>query len=134
MCFAYKSRVGKYGFYLLVSLGEFASAQFDKCLRTLQLFAESIDVEFVVFHLADDGLKFFYCFFVFHCLVVYSFEMMDVIEPDASRVVMVSPGFTCDGERRACPSARVVILYPRFNSRVGSRELARCSSMSRRWL
>lgn len=65
-----KSRIGEDGFDFLVGLGEFVAAEFYECLRTLQLFAESVDVELVVFHLSYDGLEFFYCCFVFHFLIV----------------------------------------------------------------
>ena len=39
----------------LVGFGEFVLAEFDKLLGTFELIGQSVDVEFIVLHLSDDG-------------------------------------------------------------------------------
>ena len=49
----------------LVGFGQFVLAELDQFLSTFQLVGHLVDVEFIVFHLADDGLEFGKCCLVF---------------------------------------------------------------------
>lgn len=57
----------KYGLNVLVGFGQLVLACLYEALRSLELLAQAVNVQFIVFHLGNDVLQLSYRFFVFHC-------------------------------------------------------------------